>query len=413
MLKWLSGLTKGLYLLSEYKMLETWRWFDPEDLISLNKVAQAGAKGVVSSLNEIPTGNVWPMENLLSRKQLIENAGLSWSVIESIPVHNDIKTRTGNYRQYIDNYKTSIINSGKAGINVVCYNFMPVVDWTRTNLDYLLENTGSALRFDMVDFVAYDIFILERENAAADYSAELTEQAQTYYKSMDNAQIALLEKNIIAGLPGGEGSYDRVSIKQAIAEFIELGEEGLRANLIAFLTEIIPVAEAAGVNMCIHPDDPPFSLFGLPRVVSTQEDVRKIFAAVNSINNGLTMCAGSFGARGDNDLVAMVNEFGPKIHFVHLRNVIRESNGSFYEAEHLAGDNDMVGLIEALLIEEKRRKQEDNHFMPIPMRPDHGHTLEDEAGQPGVKPGYSYLGRLKGLAELRGVIHAVSAIKQL
>lgn len=393
-------------------MLETWRWFDQNDPISLKKIAQAGATGIVSSLNEIPTGETWPMENLLSRKAMIEEAGLVWSVIESIPVHNDIKTRKGNFQQYIDNYKQSIINAGKAGVNVVCYNFMPVVDWTRTNLDFLLENTGSALRFDMVDFVAYDIFILERNNARADYTEQLIEQAQTYFNSMTQAQIELLEKNIIAGLPGGEGSYDRTSIKAAIAEFIELGEEGMRQNLIKFLAEIVPVAEEAGVNMCVHPDDPPFSLFGLPRVVSTQEDVRRIFDAVNSPANGLTLCAGSFGARADNNLVSMVEEFGPKIYFVHLRNVIREDDGSFYEAEHLDGDNDMVGLVDALLNEEQRRKSSVGES-PIPMRPDHGHTLEDEQNSPNLKPGYSYLGRLKGLAELRGVIHAISHIKQL
>lgn len=392
--------------------LNTWRWFDKNDPISLKKIAQTGAQGIVSSLNEITTGEPWPLDNLLSRKDMIEQAGLKWTVVESIPVHNDIKTRKGNYLQLIENYKKSIKNVGEAGIRTVCYNFMPVVDWTRTNLDYLLENTGSALRFDMVDFVAYDIFILERPNAKASYSKELIAQAHTYFESMTTEQIALLESNIIAGLPGGEGSYTQESIKTAIAEFIELGDEGLRQNLIAFLAEIVPVAEQSGVNLCVHPDDPPFSLFGLPRVVSTAEDVRKILSAVDSAVNGLTLCAGSFGARADNNLVEMVNEFGPRIHFVHLRNVVREDNGSFYEAEHLNGDNDMVGLIDALLTEEKRRKLVTGQYMPIPMRPDHGHLLDDEAGQPDVKPGYSYLGRLKGLAELRGVIHAISHIKQ-
>jgi mannonate dehydratase len=394
-------------------MLETWRWFDENDPITLKKVAQAGAKGVVSSLNEIATGDVWPLENLLARKSKIENAGLEWTVIESIPVHNDIKTRTGNFEQFIENYKTSLINAGKAGIKVVCYNFMPVVDWTRTNLDYLLENTGSALRFDMVDFVAYDMFILERDNAHLSYDAKVIAQAKIYFENMSSEQIDILERNIIAGLPGGEGSYTRDSIKAAIAEFIELGEDGMRANLFEFLKEVIPAAESAGVNMCVHPDDPPFSLFGLPRVVSTQDDVRKILAAIESPANGLTMCAGSFGARGDNDLVAMVKEFGPKIYFVHLRNVVREEDGSFYEAEHLDGDNDMVGLVDALLSEEDRRKSENANYIPIPMRPDHGHLLDDESKEEGVKPGYSYLGRLKGLAELRGVIHAITHFKQL
>lgn len=407
LVKWKGGLTN----LSEKQMIETWRWFDLNDPISLKKVAQAGAKGIVSSLNEIPTGQVWPLENLLARKESIENAGLAWTVVESIPVHNDIKTRKGNYQQLIENYKQSIINVGKAGISAVCYNFMPVVDWTRTNLGYELENTGSALRFDMVDFVAYDIFVLERPDAKQSYSETLIEQAHAHFNAMNDAQISLLEQNIIAGLPGGEGSYTRESIRAAIAEFIELGEQGLRENLFAFLHEIVPVAEQSGVNLCIHPDDPPFSLFGLPRVVSTAQDVRNILAAVESPVNGVTLCAGSFGARADNNLVDMAVEFGPKIHFVHLRNVVREDNGSFYEAQHLDGDNDMVGLIDALLNEERRREKLHGRAMPIPMRPDHGHLLDDEAGQPNVKPGYSYLGRLKGLAELRGVIHAISYFK--
>jgi mannonate dehydratase len=263
----------------------------------------------------------------------------------------------------------------------------------------------------MVDFVAYDVFILQRNNAAQNYSPELVAEAEAYFKSMSNAQIALLEKNIIAGLPGGEGSYTRASIRAAISEFIALGEDGLRNNLWQFLKEVIPSAEAAGVNMCIHPDDPPFSLFGLPRVVSTRQDVKLILDGVPSPANGLTLCAGSFGARADNDLVGMVKEFGPRIYFTHLRNVTREENGSFYEAEHLGGDNDMVGLIDALLAEEQRRKLNGVANYEIPMRPDHGHLLLEEADQPNVKPGYSYLGRMKGLAELRGVIHALTQVR--
>lgn len=394
-------------------MIETWRWFDLHDPVTLPKVAQAGAQGIVSSLNEIATGEEWPLAKMLERKKIIEEAGLYWAVIESIPVHNDIKTRSGNYQRHIENYKKSLLNAGKAGVKVVCYNFMPVIDWTRTNLDYHLENTGSALRFDMVDFVAYDVFILQRENASANYSCALVAEAEAYFNTMGDAQIALLEKNIIAGLPGGEGSYTRESIRAALAEFIALGEDGLRQNLFRFLEDVIPAAEEAGVNMCIHPDDPPFSLFGLPRVVSTQQDVRMIFAAVPNPANGLTLCAGSFGARGDNNLVEMAKEFGPRIYFTHLRNVVREANGSFYEAEHLDGDNDMVGLIDALLAEEQRRKQAGEPRYQIPMRPDHGHLLLDEAEQANVKPGYSYLGRMKGLAELRGVIHALTQVRNI
>ncbi|QFU75954.1 mannonate dehydratase [Halioglobus maricola] len=391
-------------------MQQTWRWFGPKDSVSLENIVQAGATGVVTSLHDIPTGDAWPAEAVVERKNAIEAHGLSWDVVESIPLHNDIKTRSGNYEQLIENYKTSIRSVGAAGVNVVCYNFMPVVDWTRTNLAYELENASQALRFEMTDFAAYDVYVLERENAAADYDSELLARAKARLDSMSAQEKALLEENIIAGLPGGEGSYDRDSIRTAIAEFIALGNDGMRANLFAFLQAIIPVAEEAGVRMCIHPDDPPFSLFGLPRVVSTADDARALMAAVPSVNNGLTMCAGSFGARADNDLIGMVREFGPQIHFVHLRNIKREDDGSFYESEHLDGDNDMVGLISALLDEEQRRL-EAGRTDTIPMRPDHGHLLGDEIGKEGVNPGYSFGGRLKGLAELRGVIHTLEHLR--
>jgi mannonate dehydratase len=344
------------------------------------------------------------------RKQAIEDAGLVWSVVESIPLHNDIKTRSGDFARYIENYKESLRNVGSAGVEVVCYNFMPVVDWTRTNLTYELPNASQALRFEMTDFAAYDVYMLQRENAADDYQPEVLSRAEQRFIAMSSEERELLEKNIIAGLPGGEGSYDREGIRAAIEEFIQLGTAGMRDNLFAFLQEVIPVAEEAGVRMCIHPDDPPFSLFGLPRVVSTADDARALMAAAPSVNNGLTLCAGSFGARADNDLIGMVREFGPQIHFVHLRNIKREDDGSFYESEHLDGDNDMVGLISALLDEEDRRKAE-GRADPIPMRPDHGHTLGNEIGQEGVNPGYSFGGRMKGLAELRGVVHALQHLR--
>ena len=391
-------------------MKQTWRWFGPDDPVSLAKIAQAGASGVVTSLHHIPTGEAWPLEEVLNRKRQIEDAGLCWSVVESIPLHNDLKTGGGDYQQLLENYKESVRNVGAAGVEVVCYNFMPVVDWTRTNLDYQLPDDSRALRFEMTDFAAYDVYVLERDNAAADYDAELLAQARARLDSMSEDERHLLEQNIIAGLPGGEGSYDRAGIKAAIEEFIALGNKGMRANLLAFLQEVIPVAEDAGVRMAIHPDDPPFSLFGLPRVVSTAEDARTLMTAVPSPSNGLTLCAGSFGARGDNDLVAMAREFGPQLHFVHLRNIKREDDGSFYESEHLDGDNDMVGLIEALLDEEQRRREE-GRGDSIPMRPDHGHLIGDEIGQTGVNPGYSYGGRLKGLAELRGVIHTLETLR--
>jgi mannonate dehydratase len=391
-------------------MQETWRWFGPTDSITLDKIIQAGASGIVTSLHHIPTGQAWPLDEILARKAMIEAAGLDWAVVESVPVHNDIKTRSGNYQQLIDNYRQSLENLGKAGVKTVCYNFMPVVDWTRTNLNYSLPNRSEALRFEMTDFAAYDIHILQRPGATDDYSDAIRAHAAQRIATMSDDEKELLERNIIAGLPGGEGSYTREGIRAAIDQFIALGTEGFRENLFAFLREVVPVAQSYGMRLCIHPDDPPFSLFGLPRVVSTAADARAILTAVPSPANGLTLCAGSYGARGDNDLVAMVQEFGERIYFVHLRNVKREPDGSFFESEHLNGDNDMVGLINALLCEERRRCSQGDSEFSIPMRPDHGHSIGDEVGDPTVKPGYSYLGRLKGLAELRGVIHALESL---
>lgn len=396
-------------------MQETWRWFGPDDSVSLEQINQAGATGVVTALDHIPTGEAWPLADIQERQTLLAGHGLSWAVVESVPVHNDIKTRTGNYAQYIQNYQTSLTNLGTAGVQRVCYNFMPVVDWTRTNLNYELPNKAQALRFEMTDFVAYDVHALARPGAAQDYSEEQLAKASERYAAMGEAERALLETNIIAGLPGGEGSYDRQGISEAINEFRELGTEGFRANLFAFLADIIPTAEQAQVVMCIHPDDPPFSLFGLPRVVSTAEDARALLAAEPSSANGLTMCAGSYGARSDNDLVAMVKEFAADIHFVHLRNIHREADGSFYESEHLDGDNDIVGLVNALLDEEAVRTAASGKataLSTIPMRPDHGHTMGAEIGNADVRPGYSYAGRMKGLAELRGVMHTLQTLRQ-
>ena len=392
-------------------MQESWRWFGPDDPVSLRQIVQAGARGVVTALHHIPTGEAWPLAELQARKREIEQAGLVWSAVESIPLHNDLKTRSGNYRQLLENYQTSIRHVGQAGIRTVCYNFMPVVDWTRTSLAYTLPNGSQALRFEMLDFAAYDVFELRRPGAENDYPPALLARARERFDAMSEQERLLLEKNIIAGLPGGEGSYNREGVRRAIAQFIELGTEGLRNNLMAFLDAVIPVAEEAGVRLCIHPDDPPFSLFGLPRVVSTAEDARQILEHRPSPSNGLTLCAGSFGARADNDLVAIARQFAPRIHFVHLRNIRREADGSFYESDHLDGDNDMVGLIDALLEEESRRRSAGGDD-PIVMRPDHGHLLEGEIGVPGVNPGYSYGGRLKGLAELRGVIHALQSVRQ-
>lgn len=392
-------------------MQETWRWFGPDDTVSLEQIVQAGASGVVTALDHIPTGEAWPREDIAERNALLRSHGLEWSVVESVPVHQDIKLRKGDYQRLIENYRTSLKNLGAEGVTRVCYNFMPVVDWTRTNLDFELDNASSALRFEMTDFVAYDAFILEREGAENDYSVDLLAQAKSRLQAMSTAQKEDLEINIIAGLPGGEGSWDREGIRAAIKQFTDLGTEGLRANLIAFLRDIIPAAEEAGVVLAIHPDDPPFSLFGLPRVVSTADDARYLTTEVDSAHNGLTMCAGSYGARSDNDLVAMVREFGSRIQFVHLRNIKREADGSFYESEHLSGDNDIVGLVSALLTQERERADNGVAYSQIPMRPDHGHAMGDEKNDPNVRPGYSYAGRMKGLAELRGVIHTISALQ--
>lgn len=393
-------------------MQETWRWFGPEDTVELEQIVQAGASGIVTALDHIPTGEVWPRRDIAERKALLQAHNLEWSVVESVPVHHNIKLRTGNYSQLIDNYRLTLRNLGLEGITRVCYNFMPVVDWTRTNLDFELGNAASALRFEMPDFVAYDAFILQRSGAKDNYSQDLLRKAKSRFDNMDVEEQVALEKNIIAGLPGGEGSWDREGIRSAIKQFSDLGTEGLRANLIAFLRDIIPTAEEAGVLLAIHPDDPPFSLFGLPRVVSTANDVRFITSEVSSPHNGLTMCAGSYGARGDNDLIAMVEEFADRIQFVHLRNIRREADGSFYESEHLSGDNDIVGLVMALLDAERGRGTTDNSFSRIPMRPDHGHAMGNEKGDANVRPGYSYAGRMKGLAELRGVIHTIETLQQ-
>ena len=393
-------------------MEETWRWFGPEDTVSLEQIRQAGATGIVTALDHVKTGETWTPADIGERKRLIEEAGLSWAVVESVPLHNDIKARSGECRRYIDNYKQSIRNLGAAGIHRICYNFMPVVDWTRTNLIYELPNKARALRFEMTDFAAYDLFVLKRDGAQDSYSDLVIRRATERFASMSAEARAALEKNIIAGLPGGEGSYDRDGIRAEIERFSQLGNDRYRANLVAFLEDVIPVAEDAGVVMAIHPDDPPFSLFGLPRVVSTAADARALLGAVPSPANGLTMCAGSYGARGDNDLVAMIREFHDRIYFVHLRNIKREEDGSFYESDHLDGDNDIVGIVNALLDEEERRQDLPPGRCAIPMRPDHGHIMGEEQSDKHVRPGYSYAGRMKGLAELRGVIHALTAMRQ-
>jgi mannonate dehydratase len=383
-------------------MKETWRWFGPPDPVALDHIKQAGATGIVSALHHLYRGEVWPLDEVLKRKDEILAAGFAWSVVESIPIHNSIKLRSGPYSRFIGAWKDNLSTVAKAGVPVVCYNFMPVVDWTRTDLKWRLPTTGYGLRFDGIDFAAYDLFILQRKGAEADYSEARTRAARARLDSMSEARKVELETTIIAGLPGAEGAYKRETIRGLITEYHGMTPAQLRANLVAFLREVVPVAEDIGVRLAIHPDDPPWPLFGLPRVVSTADDLRAILAACDTLANGVTFCVGSLGARADNDLVAMAGEFGAHIHFVHLRQVAREPDGSFHEAEHLAGSSDMVGVIRAMLLEEAQRRRNGRVDHEIPMRPDHGHLLADDISKK-VNPGYSLVGRLKGLAELRGV----------
>jgi mannonate dehydratase len=386
---------------------QTWRWFGPKDPIPLRHIVEAGATGIVTALHQIPGGTAWTDEAVAERKAMIEAAGLRWSVVESIPVTQAIKARTANWRADVDAWKASLRALGRARIRTVCYNFMPIVDWTRTDLAYPLKS-GLALRFDLIDFVSYDAFVLKRESAADDYGAEIVKDAEARFRTMSVARQGELERIILAGLPGSDFAYDRAGFLALFKDFVGMTPDDLRANLAEFHREVVPVAEEAGIHLAIHPDDPPIPLFGLPRIVSTESDARALLAAVDNPANGLTFCVGSYGSRGDNDLVAMVKAFAPRIHFVHMRNVTREAPGSFYEAEHLGGNADMVAIVRMILAEEERRRQEGRRDADIPFRPDHGHLLAADQVQ-NANPGYSYLGRLKGLAEIRGVIAAVSA----
>lgn len=389
-------------------MEECFRWYGPKDPVTLDHIRQAGATGIVSALHHIYDGAAWPLDEISAYKANIEASGLTWSVVESIPVHNSIKIAGPGRDRYIGFYKDTIRALATAGVRTICYNFMPVCDWTRTDLLYRMPSTGYALRFDAVDFAAYDLFVLKRSNAERDYGDEAIRAAEARLATLSGERIATVERNLIAGLPATERTYDREGFRRALAEYEGIDAATLRANLLAFLREIVPVAEEAGARLSIHPDDPPFPLFGLPRVVSCAADARAILAAAPGPANGLTFCTGSYGVRADNDLPAMVREFGPQIHFAHLRNVTREADGSFHESDHLDGSTDMVEVVVALLEEQKRRRAEGRADWRIPMRPDHGHLLADDIGKARINPGYSLIGRLKGLAELRGVMHGVS-----
>ena len=392
-------------------MKETWRWYGKFDKISLQEISQTGAKGIVTALHEIPYGEIWNVEQISLLKERIQkpDLGLTWEVVESLPIHEDIKMGNGNLKELFSNYQQSLENLASVGVTTICYNFMPVLDWTRTHLFYPMKDGSTGLYYNSSALTAFDLFILEREGAEIEYNTKQVQKAENYFKALSSDEIEILTKSIIAGLPGAEEGYTLGEFRKQLKQYEFISTEDLRENLILFLEEIIPTAEKLKVKMSIHPDDPPFNLFGIPRVVRTSKDLDVLFKRVPSIYNGLTYCTGSLGVRKDNNLKQIFEKFADRIHFLHLRNIKREGEGNFFEANHLEGDVDMFSIVYAIIKEEQKRKKEVFTDWEIPMRPDHGHQMLDDLNKK-TNPGYSAIGRLRGLSEIRGLALGISKI---